>query len=102
MRIAIDHIKDRRNFKRVYHLDDTWYIAGDLLIVGGKVIGSVDWYMTRQCEHEFFAWLVDKVDQSWNEKKYHVFTSKKVNKMTDEEVQIAVYGAIQDAQKEDT
>ena len=98
--IAIDFIKDRRKYKRVYHDVEMWYIHRGYLLVDDKIIGSVDWNMSRYLEKEFFALLIDVVDPSWDATKYHVFVSKNAKKITDVELDEAIHTAIVAANRE--
>lgn len=98
--IAIDFIKDRRKYKRVYHEERPWWVEGKILLVESKVVGRIDWMMSRFCEHEFFAWIDQPVDLSFDPTKYHVFTKLRMAKMTEADFQSAIEAAILDAHRE--
>lgn len=104
MSSAIDFIKNKRTYKRVYHDSEKWDIKSwyndSLLIVDGRVVGSIDWFMTRQLEKEWFVWFKDVVDMTWESKKYHVLVTANCEKIREPELVTAVHLTIEEANRE--
>ena len=101
--IAIDFIKDKRNYKRVYHDGEAWLITSpeNYLIVDDKIIGTVDFMMSRYLEKEFFAYRLHRFDTTWDEKKYHVFTRDTMYELRPEFVQSIIEDKIRSLNEEE-